>query len=107
MQAHNVAISKGTAYWSQRTATAVYEYGMIGLIFMMPEGSLDHVVRSMDDWRVALMTGIVDWTQENESPFLPFFAEYDAVNQYRDLPSLASILDAEEGDLPHIYLLHP
>ena len=67
----NTSIVKGTPRWSQRAYSSLYDFYMNGLVFMMEEGSLTRVVESKDDWRVALMAKITEWTQENESLFIP------------------------------------
>jgi len=103
----NTSIVKGTARWSQRSYSALYDFWMNGLVFLMEEKALSRVVLSMKDWRVALMAKITEWTQENESLFVPIIQEWDIETEEEMLvPSLAYLLDAKQEDVPHIYVLH-
>lgn len=102
----NTSIVKGTPRWSQRSYSALFDFYMNGIVFMMEEGSLTRVVESKDDWRVALMAKITEWTQENESLFIPIIQNWDLEAESARTPSLAGILDAKKDEIPHIYLLH-
>lgn len=102
----NTSIVKGTPRWSQRSYSSLYDFYMNGIVFMMEEGSLTRVVMSKDDWRVALMAKITEWTQENESLFIPIIQNWDLEADSARTPPLAGILDAKKEDIPHIYLLH-
>ena len=80
---------------------------MNGLVFLMEEGSLTNVEESKDDWRVSLMAKITEWTQENESSFIPIIGQWDEDDVASPVPSIAAILKADDKeDLPHIYVLH-
>jgi len=71
LYALNAAIVKGTPRWSQRAYMSLYEFGMNGIIFMMEKGALSNIDQHKDDWRVALMVKVTEWTQENDSSYLP------------------------------------
>lgn len=71
LYALNQAIVKGTPRWSQRAYMCLYEFGMNGIVFMMEKGALSNIEQHKDDWRVALMVKVTEWTQENESSYLP------------------------------------
>ena len=73
----NTSTVKGTPRWSQRSYSALYDFFLNGIVYLMPEGSLTNVVDSMKDWRVALMAKLTEWTQENDSAFMPIIAEWD------------------------------
>jgi len=61
----NTSIQKGTARWSQRSYSALYDFWMNGLVMVLEEKALSQVVLLKDDWRAALMAKITEWTQEN------------------------------------------
>ena len=102
----NTSIVKGTARWSQRSYSALYDFWMNGIVFLMEEKALSQVVLSKDDWRVALMAKITEWTQENDSVFIPIIQDWDMDDEDMLIPSLAYLLDAKKEDIPHIYVLH-
>ena len=52
------------------------------------------------------MAKITEWTQENDSLFVPIIADWDYDNEDMLIPSLAYLLDAQKEDVPHIYVLH-
>jgi len=58
----NTSIVKGTARWSQRSYSALYDFWMNGLVFLIEEKALSQVVLLADDWRVALFAKITEWT---------------------------------------------
>ena len=73
----------------------------------MPEQSLSNVVNSMKDWRVALMAKLTEWTQENDSAFVPIIAEWDVdAEQDMVIPSMAGLLGAKKEDVPQLYVLN-
>ena len=78
---------------------------MNGLIFLYPEGTLDSAKEMQDDWKVALAAKTAEWCQENFSSFVPVIGEWD-VDREQNVPSLASLVNAKEEDLPAIYVLH-
>ena len=43
----------------------------------MEEGALMDLEKSKDDWRVALMAKVTEWTQENDSLFMPIISQWD------------------------------
>ena len=104
----NTSIVKGTARWSQRSYSALFDFYMTGIVYLMPEDALSNVVLTMKDWRVALMAKIIEWTQENDSMFIPVIQDWD-VEEEEDMliPSMANLLGATKEDLPHLYLFHP
>lgn len=103
----NTSIVKGTPRWSQRSYSALFNFWMNGIVFMMEEGALHEAELPKDDWRAALMAKVTEWTQENDSLFLPIVGHLDLNDQNR-VPPLAEILGiSKEDDLPHIYLIHP
>lgn len=102
----NTSIVKGTARWSQRSYSALYDFWMNGLVFLIEEKALSKVVLLADDWRVALFAKITEWTQENDSQFVPIIADWDLERDDMIIPSLAYLLDAKKEDVPHIYMLH-
>ena len=66
----------------------------------MEEGALTRVVESKDDWRVALMTKVTEWTQSNETLLLPVIAQSET--------SVLELLDeVKVDDLPHFYIFNP
>ena len=91
----NTAIVKGTARWSQRSYSALYDFWMNGIVFLMEEKALSQVVLTKDDWRVALMAKITEWTQENDSLFIPIIQDWDmddAVSYtHLTLPTICSV----------------
>ena len=52
------------------------------------------------------MAKITEWTQENESLFIPIIQNWDLDQEYGRTPPLAALLDAKKEDIPHIYMLH-
>lgn len=103
----NTSVSKGTPRWSQRSYSALYDFYLNGIVYLMPEKSLTNVVDSMKDWRVALMAKLTEWTQENDSAFLPIIAEYDVeAEEDMVIPSIANLLGAKKEDVPHLYVLN-
>ena len=81
---------------------------MNGIVFLFPEGTLEHASEMRGDWKMALATKTTEWTQENYSNIIPIIGEWDYENQNEKLPSIAKIVNAkEESDLPAIYLVHP
>jgi hypothetical protein len=103
----NTSIVKGTPRWSQRSYSVLYDFWLNGIVLMMGENALKNVVLSKDDWRTALMAKITEWTQENESAFIPIVAQFDRDEPFLRVPSIADLIHAEAADLPHLYLLHP
>ena len=104
----NTSIVKGTARWSQRSYSALFDFLMTGIVYLMPEDALSNVVLTMKDWRVALMAKVIEWTQENDSMFIPVIQDWDADDEEGMLiPSMANLLGATKEDLPHLYLYHP
>ena len=104
----NTSIVKGTARWSQRSYSALFDFYMTGIVYLMPEDALSNVVLTMKDWRVALMAKVIEWTQENDSMFIPVIQDWD-VEEEEDMliPSMVNLLGATKEDLPHLYLFHP
>lgn len=97
----NTSIVKGTPRWSQRSYSALYDFFLNGIVYLMPEGSLSNVVDSMKDWRVALMAKLTEWTQENDSAFVPIIAEWDQdAEMDMIIPSIANLLEASKDDVP-------
>ena len=97
----NTSTVKGTPRWSQRSYSALYDFFLNGIVYLMPEGSLTNVVDSMKDWRVALMAKLTEWTQENDSAFMPIIAEWDQdAEMDMIIPSIANLLEASKDDLP-------
>ena len=81
---------------------------MTGIVYLMPEDALSNVVLAMKDWRVALMAKIIEWTQENDSMFIPVIQDWDVEEEESMLiPSMAGLLGANKEDLPNLYLFHP
>merc|ERR1719188_1116498 len=76
---------------------------------MMEEGSIvQNVPTAKDDWRVGLMAKLTEWTQDNDSSFVPIIHSWDGNQDPAVLyPPLSHLLDAKVEDIPHIYLLHP
>ena len=70
----NTSIIKGTPRWSQRALVSINDFQMTAVILLMQEGALTAVYKSMHDWRVALMTKVAEWTQDNETLLLPIIA---------------------------------
>ena len=103
----NVSIITGTPRWSQRAYSAIFEFWSNAIVFMMEEGAIMNVAKYKDDWRVALMAKITEWTQENDTSFIPIVHHWDLNEEFSRVPSLVEILGVEENDLPHIYLFHP
>ena len=103
----NTSIVKGTARWSQRSYSALFDFWMTGIVYLMPENALSNVVLTMKDWRVALMAKVIEWTQENDSMFIPIIQDWD-INEEEDMliPSMANLLGATQEDLPHLYLFN-
>ena len=61
-----------------------------------------------EDWRVALMAKLTEWTQDNDSHFVPIIHSWDANQPPSSLyPPLSHLLNSKIEDIPHIYLLHP
>ena len=96
----NTSIIKGTPRWSQRALVSILDFEMSAVILLMEEGALTRVSESKDDWRVALMTKITEWTQNNETLLLPIIAQSE--EQVLEL-----IGDAKTDDLPHFYIFNP
>ena len=91
----NTSIVKGTARWSQRSYSSLFDFWMTGIVYLMPEDALGNVVDLLKDWRVALMAKIIEWTQENDSMFIPIIQDWDADREEEMLiPSMAKLLGA-------------
>ena len=91
----NTSIVKGTARWSQRSYSTLFDFWMTGIVYLMPERALENVVTTMKDWRVALMAKVIEWTQENDSMFIPIIQDWDADREEEMLiPSMAKLLGA-------------
>ena len=73
----NTSIVKGTPRWSQRSYSTLFDFYLNGIVFMMEEGALMDLEKSKDDWRVALMAKVTEWTQENDSLFMPIISQWD------------------------------
>ena len=76
---------------------------------MLPEGTLLDDEIDTKDWRLALFAKVIEWTQEyDEVPFVPIIAHSDLNDPDGNsvyVPSLTEIMQLNEEDLPHIYLL--
>ena len=110
MFAINSQVCKGTPRWSQRSYNVIFEHMMPALVLMLPEGALIDPNTDSRDWRIALFAKVTEWIQEYENvQFVPVIAHSDRNDddaaQY--VWSLADLMDIDDGDLPHIYLLDP
>ena len=104
----NTSIVKGTPIWGQRSYSALYDYWMNGIVFLLEKGAIyDHDPESYKrDWRMALMARLTEYMQENDSLFVPIVQHFDEEDEDLRVPALTYLLDANEEDVPHIYLLH-
>ena len=69
----NTSIVKGTPTWSQRSYSALYDYWMNGIVFLVEEGAIyNHDPENYaKDWRMALMAKLTEYMQENDSLYVP------------------------------------
>ena len=69
----NKSIVTGTPRWGQRALSAISDFHLNAIVFMLEQGAIvNHDPENYKkDWRLALMAKIVEWMQENDSSFVP------------------------------------
>jgi len=70
MRTLNISIVKGTPRWGQRAFDLIYLNKMSAIVFMMDKDGLKRANDSNDDWRVALMVKIIEYSQEPDAEFV-------------------------------------
>ena len=95
----------GTPMWGQRANAAVFEFFQNALVYMTPE--LLEADDWVNDWRVNLMVGTLDYMLDESTNFVPLIVPFEQPEEHILMPQLSSILDVQKEDLPNFFIVHP
>ena len=59
------------------------------------------------DWKVLLMSRVVELIQESQTGFVPIFSPFTDQNPRMLVPQLSKMMDVQAEELPQYFVLHP
>ena len=65
----------GTPMWGQRASSAIFDYYQNALVYMTPE--ILQTQDWIDDWRVKMMVGTIDYMVEEDLNFVPLIVPFE------------------------------
>ena len=57
----------------------------------------------VNDWRVNLMVGTLDYMLDESTNFVPLIVPFEQPEEHILMPQLSSILDVQKEDLPNFF----